>query len=194
MSLASDEQLMLDYGQRGDLAAFECLYQRYRKALFAFVRQKMPETAANEVFQDIWESLISQASSFHLMVTSEAGVSVYAGCEGKFRAFLYTIARRRIADHWRRQGGQGEQDEQALAGLLATTNPELSHQQAQAKQVILLCVSRLPRKQQDVFMLKQNGLAVAEISVVLDASFDAVKSRIRTAYQQLRECWEKHHG
>ncbi|MEE1674392.1 sigma-70 family RNA polymerase sigma factor [Agarivorans aestuarii] len=186
-SLVSDEQLMLDYGQRGNVAAFDQLYQRYRKPLFGFIRQKMTEAACNEVFQEVWESIISQASAYQVP-GGEAQTTVH------FRGFLYTIARRRIADYWRSQGKQSNSDEQGLDELAADSNPEKEHQQGVDKQVILRCVELLPSKQQDVFMLKQSGLAVAEMSQVLDASFDAIKSRIRVAYQQLRECWEKHHG
>lgn len=186
-SLVSDEQLMLDYGQRGDVAAFDQLYQRYRKPLFGFIRQKMAEAACNEVFQEVWESIISQASQYKVPSDDEQNIA-------HFRGYLYTITRRRIADYWRSQGKQSHNDEQEVDELESLSNPEKEHQQGIDKQVILRCVELLPSKQQDVFMLKQSGLAVAEMSQVLDASFDAIKSRIRVAYQQLRECWEKHHG
>ncbi|MDO6684349.1 MULTISPECIES: sigma-70 family RNA polymerase sigma factor [unclassified Agarivorans] len=190
MSPVSDEQLMLDYGQRGNLAAFDQLYQRYRQPLFAFIRQKMPEAACNEVFQEVWEAIITQAESYQLPVQDNA-------CEvptRHFRGFLYTIARRRIADYWRAKDRKTDDAEQNFDELASPSSPETEHQQGVDKQIILRCVSLLPQKQQEVFSLKQSGLALAEMSQVLDASFDAIKSRLRVAYQQLRECWEKHHG
>ncbi|MGY5452563.1 sigma-70 family RNA polymerase sigma factor [Agarivorans sp. MS3-6] len=192
MSLVSDEQLMLDYGQRGDSAAFDRLYQRYRQPLFAFICQKMPEAACNEVFQEVWESIISQASAYQL--PSEKNRDNSASTTRHFRGYLYTIARRRVADYWRSKDRHEDHPEQDVDQLHSRSTPELEHQQAVDQQAILGCVSLLPAKQQDVFMLKQSGLAVAEMSQVLDASFDAIKSRIRVAYQQLRDCLEKHHG
>ncbi|RKF18731.1 sigma-70 family RNA polymerase sigma factor [Alginatibacterium sediminis] len=189
MNLASDEQLMLDYAQRGDYAAFERLYQRYRQPLFAFIRQKMTEAASNEVFQDVWESLISGADRYQVPTVDESTTEVTK----HFRGYLYTIARRRIADYFRKNAISPATEEYDLDSLLSSSDPEQEHQQDIDKRLILSCVSRLPQKQQEAFTLKQSGLAVAEIGKVLDSSFDAIKSRLRVAYQQLRECWEKHH-
>ncbi|WP_411991926.1 RNA polymerase sigma factor [Agarivorans sp. DSG3-1] len=186
----SDEQLMLDYGQRGNVAAFDQLYQRHRQPLFAFIRQKMPEAACNEVFQEVWEVIITQAEAYQLPIQG----SVTDQPSGHFRGFLYTITRRRVADYWRSKERRTDDAEQNFDELASSSSPETEHQQGVDKQIILRCVSLLPQKQQEVFSLKQSGLAVAEMSQVLETSFDAIKSRLRVAYQQLRECWEKHHG
>lgn len=195
MKLSNDEQLMQNYGQRGDIVSFNLLYQRYRKPLFAFIRQKMPATACNEVFQNVWESLIKQANNYQAPAMQAANDSPDSepqsvnNCQ-PFRAYLYTIARRRIADYWRNQSTEHQQDYD-VEKLIAHSNPELCYQQESDKRIILRCVSRLPKNQQDAFLLKQSGLKISEMAEVLESSFDAVKSRIRVAYQCMRECWEK---
>lgn len=180
-SMRTDDELLNDYGKRGDTAAFDELYHRYRKPLFGFICQQLPETEANEVFQLCWEAVIQQASSY------------LPG--GSFRSYLFTICRRRIADYWRQSGShspyahnesEGEQHSEAF-------NPEQLQSQRQSDAIILRCVSRLPQKQREVFQLKQTGLAVDEISQLLQISFETIKSRIRACYKNLRVCWERHH-
>ncbi|MCM2680049.1 sigma-70 family RNA polymerase sigma factor [Echinimonas agarilytica] len=182
MSFRNDDQLMMDYGKRGDTAAFDILYQRYRKPLFGFIRQQLAEAPANEVFQECWEAIIAQASGYHP--------------SGSFRSFIYTICRRRISDYWRKQiphEQHHDDDSEINSQSSGAPNPEQIQLQQATESIILMCVGKLPKKQQDVFRLKQAGLAVDEISQQLHVSFETIKSRIRASYQQLRICWERHH-
>ncbi|MBD1390450.1 sigma-70 family RNA polymerase sigma factor [Neiella sp. HB171785] len=182
MTLRNDDQLLTDYGKRGDAAAFDILYQRFRQPLFGFIRQQLPDAIANEVFQECWMVVIEQAAD-------------YMPC-GSFRGYLFTIARRKIADYWRRQQRQPSQtsdDDGNIEPISDDIDPQIIQLQQATNDVILMCVGRLPKAQRDVFMLKQTGLAVEEISLILGATFETVKSRIRASYSKLRSCWERHH-
>lgn len=182
MSFRNDDQLIEDYGKRGDGAAFDILYQRYRTQLFGFIRQQVPEQVANEVFQQCWEAVIRQAADY------------LPG--GSFRSYLFTICRRRLADHWRNQEILGKNFEESPVYELATDldSPELKHHDASVEAIILHCVKKLPARQQEAFRLKQTGLAVDEISQLLQSSFETIKSRLRASYENLRSCWERHNG
>lgn len=183
MSYRNDDELMIDYGKRGDTQAFDELYQRYRRPLFGFIRQQVPEVVANEIFQLCWEAVIKQATDY------------IPG--GSFRSFLFTICRRRLADHWRHQEIHGKAFESQQGSPEPGSDlesPEYQHMNELSERVILHCVGLLPLKQQEVFRLKQTGLAVDEISQLLQISFETIKSRIRASYQNLRICWERHHG
>ena len=60
----SDETLMLRY-QAGDAAAFDELYARHRGTLFRFItRQCRVRDRAEEIFQDVWMSLIQAAARY----------------------------------------------------------------------------------------------------------------------------------
>ena len=184
MSFRNDDELLEDYGKRGDNAAFEELYRRYKTPLFGYIRQQLPDNAANEVFQDTWESVISQASRYMP--------------SGSFRAFIFSICRRRIADFWRAHCRHAPAEASASNGETDAHgshqfDPQLIQIDKATDQIILKCVGRLPRKQQEAFMLKQTGLAADEISLTIGVAFETVKSRIRAAYQNLRVCWERHH-
>lgn len=76
--------------QNGDATALSVLYRRYVSAIYAYIRRRV---AATEVAED---------------VTSETFLAVVAGLRSfrgssTFRTWLYQIARRRVADFWRRQ-------------------------------------------------------------------------------------------
>ncbi|HCT26661.1 MAG TPA: RNA polymerase subunit sigma, partial [Stenotrophomonas sp.] len=58
-ALPTDEALMLAWAG-GDLRAFESLYARHRKRLFGFLLRQLRDNAlAEEIFQDVWQRVIS---------------------------------------------------------------------------------------------------------------------------------------
>jgi RNA polymerase sigma-70 factor (ECF subfamily) len=59
-----DEQLMLAY-QAGQQKAFDELYQRYRQPIFAYLMRNIgSQVQAEEVYQEVWLSLIKQRSRY----------------------------------------------------------------------------------------------------------------------------------
>jgi RNA polymerase sigma-70 factor (ECF subfamily) len=51
------------------------------------------------------------------------------------------------------------------------------------------CIGQLPQAQKDSFLLKEEaGLTVKDIVIILNTSFEASKSRLRYAYENLRQC------
>ena len=60
---ASDEALMLAYAG-GAVAAFEQLYARHRGRLYRFLLRQLRDPAlADEMFQDVWQRVISARAS-----------------------------------------------------------------------------------------------------------------------------------
>jgi hypothetical protein len=77
----------------GDSQAFAMLYERYDRASFLFVRRMLTSRemgAAEDVHQDAWIAIAQNARSFD-------------ATRGSFRTWLFTIARRKVWDHLRRQ-------------------------------------------------------------------------------------------
>jgi RNA polymerase sigma-70 factor (ECF subfamily) len=51
------------------------------------------------------------------------------------------------------------------------------------------CIGQLSQAQKDSFLLKEEaGLSVKDIASILNTSFEASKSRLRYAYENLRQC------
>jgi RNA polymerase sigma-70 factor (ECF subfamily) len=73
--------------QSGDQAAVGLLYRAYNPALVRFFAGRAP-AVKEDLAQEVWLSVA-------------ASLGTFAGDEGQFRAWLFTIARRRTIDHWR---------------------------------------------------------------------------------------------
>ena len=81
---------MLAY-QSGQERAFAVLYQRYRQPIFSYLLRNIGQKAqAEEVYQDIWLSLIKQRTRY--------------AATASFRSYLFCIAHSRLLDFYRQQG------------------------------------------------------------------------------------------
>ena len=178
---ATDEDLMLRYAA-GEAAAFDCLYQRHRGGVYRYLLRQIHDRAtAEELFQDVWLSLIGARDRYRV--------------EARFATYLYTMARHRLIDHYRRSGrmlsldvlGRGGQEpDEALHEVEIADDdcrgPErqvLSQQQG-ARLVEL--VETLPALQREAFLLREEGgLSVDEIATATGVGREAAKSRLRYA-------------
>jgi RNA polymerase sigma-70 factor (ECF subfamily) len=183
----TDESLMLRYA-RGDAAAFDLLYARHRGGSFRYLLRHLGQdrAAAEELFQDVWANLIAARNRYRV--------------EAKFTTWLYTLARNRLVDHYRRQRPLESVD--ARAGDEDDDPPELPapssaqpEQRAQARQSaarLLALVEALPAAQREAFLLhEEGGLSVDEIAQVTGTDREAVKSRLRYAVAKLRHGMEE---
>ncbi len=107
----TDEALMSAYG-RGDSQAFRTLYLRYHEKLHRYLlRLAAGREEAEEVFQDVWISIIRGRERYEP--------------RAPFAAWLFSIAHRRAAGRWRElgrhapdAGHRADDDGDALDGLL----------------------------------------------------------------------------
>jgi RNA polymerase sigma-70 factor (ECF subfamily) len=104
-----DEVLMRRY-QRGDDQAFHQLYERHRASLGRFVRRMSPETSdSEEIAQETWMAVIHGRDRYHP--------------QARFVTYLFSIARRRTMDRWRKLGRapELEPDAEELDRLVGPT-------------------------------------------------------------------------
>jgi RNA polymerase sigma factor (sigma-70 family) len=176
-----DEELMRAYA-RGDAAAFEVLYGRHKARLFGFVlRSVKTRGEAEEIFQEIWMRAIEARARY---VAS-----------AKFSTWLYTIAHRRLIDHWRAKGlalvslDAGD-DEGPLFDPPAGPSAE-PHELLVATRLrdrLAAAIAALPLAQREVFLLHAEGeLTVAQVAEATGTHEEAAKSRLRYALAKLRE-------
>lgn len=183
---AGDEQLMLAY-REGDAGAFEQLYRRHKGGLYRFVLRSIRDRAvAEELYQEIWMRVIEARGRYEVPAQG-------AGQPAKFTTWLYTIARNRLVDHWRKRGltlvSLGE-DESAGAEPQAGADYE-PQRVLEAKQSLARfrrALEALPAVQREAFLLHEEaGMSVAEIAQATGANEDAAKSRLRYALSKLKE-------
>jgi RNA polymerase sigma-70 factor (ECF subfamily) len=183
---AGDEQLMLAY-REGDAGAFEQLYRRHRGGLYRFVLRSIRDRAlAEELYQEIWMRVIEARGRYEVPAPG-------AGQPAKFATWLYTIARHRLVDHWRKRGLQlVSLDEEEMAQAEPAAGADYEPQQLlQAKQSharFARALEALPLVQREAFLLHQEaGMSVAEIAQATGAGEEAAKSRLRYALSKLKE-------
>lgn len=183
----SDEQLMLAYG-RGDMRAFETLYDRHALPVWRFVQRSVQNAAlADDLVQDVWFSVVRHAPQYEP--------------RAKFRTWLFTLAHHRMVDHWRTQKHHSSLDAEsedgaALADLLAAESgfgPERRLDSRELAQALLDALAALPEVQREAFLLQaEAGMSLAEIAQTTGVPMETAKSRLRYARARLRETLEAH--
>jgi RNA polymerase sigma-70 factor, ECF subfamily len=178
----SDEVLMKQY-QRGSEPAFRMLYERHRSPLLRFVRRLAPGADVEEIAQETWMAVIKGRERFVP--------------QARFATYLYSIARRRIVDRWRRLGRLlDDPGTEALDSFVASTQyePENQAENADLGVALLLAIDALPLVQREAFLLRaEGGLSIDEIAAVTGANRETAKSRLRFALSRLRSALEPWH-
>lgn len=177
----------------GDSHAFHHLYARHEKPLYRYVRRVLGTgllAQADEVFQDTWMKLVDARESWQPRNNAS------------FKTWLYTLAHHRAVDILRKSGreisadeGWDDDAENAWQQWPAATaeQPEQKVFWNKAGQQLLHCLDGLPALQRAAFLLHhEDGLSLEEMTQVLNAEFETVKSRLRYALAKLRTCMGAH--
>jgi RNA polymerase sigma-70 factor (ECF subfamily) len=184
----ADEDLMLAYA-RGDLGAFERLYDRHEAPVYRFLLRSVGiPAAAEELLQEVWLSVVRNAPRYQP--------------QAAFGTWLYRIARTRLIDHWRARDpaqvvsldapldAAGDDGGPTLAESIAGDEALQPHVQAMARaqaQAFVQAVQALPAAQREVLLLHVEGeLTLAQIAEVTGTGFETAKSRLRYAMDKLR--------
>ena len=175
---ASDESLMLAY-QSSNEQAFAHLYQRYRQPLFAYLVKNIGnKTQAEEVFQELWLSLIRQRERYTVSAS--------------FRTYIFCIAHTRLLDFYRKQGklaANDTLDEDLEIAACASYEPHTQFEEEKLLERLHFCLKQLPEEQRAVMLLKlESELPLQRIAEQLNVAFETLKSRFRYAQAKLLRC------
>lgn len=185
----SDEQLMQQFCT-GETQVFQLLYARHEKPLYRYIRRLLGQAEvkqAEDVFQDTWIKLVDARHTWQ------------ARDNATFKTWLYTLAHHRAIDILRKSGREVSVEAQTEPDALddpwqrwPASSADAPEQQAfwrKAGQQLLDCLEGLPALQRAAFLLHHDdGLTLDEITQVIDAEFETVKSRLRYALKKLRTC------
>ena len=168
-----DDNELIDQYRDGNSRAFDQLYQRYRLPVFNYIfRQVKSQNTADDIFQDVWLRVIKSIHGYNH--------------QGQFLAWLFTIARNRLTDHWRQQKPEEPvdiEDEQIADSVLAEHVQFLKD----CMERLLALLQILKPEQRDAFVLQQeSGLSLDEIASISDCGRETIKSRLRYAMNKLR--------
>ena len=176
----SDEALMLAYGQ-GKAKAFDILYLRHKGGLYRyFLRQCGDGAVAEELYQDVWMSVIRSRERYEV--------------RAKFTTWLYRLAHNRLIDHYRRYANRValsfDDETSGAEEVTAQAHDEPENQLLRQRQVQVISdlIAQLPEVQREAFLLKEEaGLSLEEIAEATGVKREAAKSRLRYAVAKLRQ-------
>lgn len=179
--ITTDEDLMMAY-RDGDPRAFENLYQRHKGPVYRYLlRQCRVAAIAEELFQDVWMSLIKARERYQP--------------RAKFTTYLYRVAHNHLIDYYRRQSSgiplsySEEPDDLSSDVSQNGRLREAAHDLDTRRQVeqLLALIENLPDAQREVFLLREeSGLSLEEIAAATGVNVETAKSRLRYAMTKLR--------
>jgi RNA polymerase sigma-70 factor (ECF subfamily) len=172
-----DSQLITN--ARHDAKAFDALYHRYLPRLYRYCLQRVNDTQQAEdisaqVFFEVLNGLMN--GKYHET--------------GNFAAWLFTIARRRVIDHYRQPEVESLPDSHPI-------HPEISRQveDLDEKQQLLTLLGSLDEERQELLRLRFAAkLKFDEIALITGRTAASVKMEIYRTLDQLRDNWEQTYG
>lgn len=169
--MRSDVEL-LDAWRGGDPAAGEQLVARHWASISGFFRSKIGDDGAD---------LISQ--------TFLACVEGRDRIEGdNVKAYLFAVARRRLADHFRKRARSPALDFNASSVIDLGTGPATHVSRRQRSELLREGLARIPLDDQIALELAYfEGLSTKDIAAILEIPENTVRSRLSRARDKLRD-------
>lgn len=158
----------------GDQSALAQIVERWQGRLINFFYRSTGNRAdAEDLTQETFIELNRAATNYH--------------SQGSFKAFIFTLARRRLIDNYRKKSRRPIEYIDPSEFLMQCQNEKIDHSR-EIEEIFHCALSTLPDKQRSaILLLQQQGLSYEEIALSLGASLSAVKTWIHRARTHLRE-------
>jgi RNA polymerase sigma-70 factor, ECF subfamily len=169
-------EVVLAAAAGGDEAAFAAIWRDLQPGLLRYLDALAPG-AGEDLASETWLRVVPRLGRF-------------AGDERAFRAWVFTVARHRAVDRWRR--GVRRRDEpvpaDALADLPAPDDPAGAAVDAISSQAAVALIATLPPDQAEVVLLRVvAGLEVAEVAAITGKRPGNVRVLAHRALRRLAE-------
>jgi len=173
----SDHELMLAV-RDGDTERLGELFERHHRPLFGFfVRQTRNTTASEDLVQQVFYRILKYRHTYR--------------DEGAFRAWAYQLARRALADHYRKTSGSPSTlDEPEQINEVADQRPHAAAEAERSDHLSLLnqAISLMPEEQRELLTLHRfQQLSHEELAGMHGCSTGAMKVRVHRALNSLKE-------
>ncbi|MBO7683475.1 MAG: sigma-70 family RNA polymerase sigma factor [Kiritimatiellae bacterium] len=177
----SDEDLLKEYGLRGDVKSLSELVVRHSTWMQAFLRGFLPTAAdADDAFQESWVRVIRSAAG-------------YRG--GKVRAYLASVARSAALDRLRRERPTVSLDaDDGVGAAVAETaadgkpTPRERFESKATGEDVRSAVRSLPEGPRQVLLMRiEAELAFKEIADALGVPIGTALTWMRTATERLKK-------
>jgi len=175
----SSDATLVDQLLHRDVSAFEELYDRHSRIVYALVVRILQQApTAEEVVQDVFLQLWRNAAQ-------------YQSARGPFVPWLLTLARNRALDHLRlkseRQRRREDQSEELPAISQAPEYEKALDEKRRAERIRSLIGTLSAPQKKAIEMAYFEGLSHSEIANALHEPLGTVKSWIRNGLLRLKE-------
>jgi RNA polymerase sigma-70 factor (ECF subfamily) len=176
----NDHELMIAV-RAGEIRRLGDLFERYHKPLYGFfVRLTNQPAASEDLVQIVFYRILKYRHTYR--------------DEGKFSAWIYHLARKVAADHFRKSASTPTPSDPVDFDDHPDQGPAPDAQAATTDDVALMrrALSRVSNEHREVLVLSRlQHLNHQEIAKLLDCSVGAVKVRAHRALKELREVYFK---
>jgi RNA polymerase sigma-70 factor, ECF subfamily len=175
MTLHADEYLkqLIARAQSGDAEAVTELYQTHVDRIYRYVAYRVPNTEYEDITADVFTTMVKDLKKF-----------IYTGAP--FEAWLYSIARARIADFHRKRRQDVEEIDEQVADQ--TMQPEERMVQSQEYETIKGELSQLSESEQEVLILRfVERLSHERVAEIMGKSLAAVRTMQHRALTKLAQ-------
>lgn len=177
---ATDHELMIAV-RAGEITRLGELFERHHRPLYGFfVRLTGQPSASEDLVQIVFYRILKYRHTYR--------------DEGKFSAWIYHLARKVAADHYRKSSAAPAATDPVELSTHADTSPAPDVRATQSDDLTLLrsALARLPHDQREVLVLSRlQNIEHKEIARLLDCSIGAVKVRVHRAVKDLRDVYFK---
>ncbi len=162
----TDDETLMSLFRDGDHTAFEVLYRRHKGPLYRyFLRQCAASAIAEELYQDVWLSLVKARERYEPTA--------------KFTTYLYKCAHHKLIDFYRRNKAtdvtlssyeDDPDDEPAVVKVadIPAREPENEINRKRQHERLMDLIGQLPEAQREAFLLRQEGgLSIEEIAATI---------------------------
>ncbi len=139
--IGADFDAILVAAKSGDESAVQCLYRDLNPALVRFLGAQAAGQG-EDLAQEVW-------------LAAAKGLPSFSGDEQGFRAWMFTIARRRLISHWRQDRRRPQRTtDPADAAELAARSDDEPDSRLLADEAVMALVAGLPHDQAEIVLLR----------------------------------------
>jgi RNA polymerase sigma-70 factor (ECF subfamily) len=164
---------LLNAWQEGDTSAGDELLKRHFDSVFRFFDRKVQGDAADLV-QATFIACVEASGSFKR--------------QSSFRTFLFSIARRKLYDHWRGRSRNKQVDFTMTALEDLGPTPSVANVKKQEQRLLLEALRTIPMEAQLILELHYwEGLSGPELAATFEVPEGTIRSRLRRAREALEK-------
>ena len=162
---------------RGDVAAFDAVYDQVAASVFGVVRRVVRDPAqSEEVTQDVLLEVWRTAAAF------DAG-------RGSATAWVMTLAHRRAVDRVRSVQKESERERRAAAADIPFDEVAEAVESSLERERVRRCLGSLTELQREsVTLAYYRGYTYGQVASLLGVPAGTIKTRMRDALIRLRDC------